>query len=139
MKKILQPVNVLCKSLTIVFLMSFSILSARAQNMAANFSASEAGVTNIANDNASLSVYPNPAADEAILVFNSSGYDVRYQVRIINNEGIQLRNIEGTTMQGRNTIRIHVGDYPPGVYYIQLLTSTGKQIVKLLKQPLNSF
>ena len=130
MKKILQPLNVLPKSLTIVFLMSFSILSARAQNMTGNFST---------NDIASLSVYPNPAADEAILVFNSSGYDVRYQVRIINNEGIQLRNIEGTTMQGRNTIRIHVGDYPPGVYYIQLLTSAGKQTVKLLKQPLNSF
>jgi hypothetical protein len=108
MKKILQPVNVLRKSLTIVFLMSFSILSARAQNMAGDFSMSAAGATNVTNT--SLSVYPNPAADEAILVFNSSGYDGRYQVRIINNEGIQLGNIEGTTIQGRNTITIHVGN-----------------------------
>ena len=138
MKKI-QPVSVLRTSLAIAFLISFSILSARAQNTGISFNTTQISAIDIAHDNAALSVYPNPAADEAKLVFNSSKYDMHYQVRIINNEGVRLRNLEGTTVQGQNTIRIHVGNYPPGVYYIQLLTSEGKETLKLLKQPLNSF
>ena len=135
MKKI-KPVNILRRSLAIAFLMSFSILSARAQNTGISFNTTQISAVDMANNNATLSVYPNPAADEAKLVFNSSKYDVRYQIRIVNNEGVRLRNIEGTTVQGQNTLRIHVGDYPPGVYYVQLLTSEGRETLKLFKQSL---
>jgi hypothetical protein len=138
MKKI-PPIYFLRKSLVIAFLMSCSILSASAQNIVAGFNTIDISTANITNDNTSLNVYPNPAADEAKLAFNSSKYDVPYQVRIVNNAGVQLSNIEGTTVQGQNTIRIHVGNYPPGVYYIQLLTSTGRETLRLLKQPLNGF
>jgi Secretion system C-terminal sorting domain len=138
MKKIRQPVDVLRKSLAIAFLLSFFILTAKAQNATAGFNATGVGAVNTLDDNASLHVYPNPAADEEKLVFNSSNYGTRYQIRIINNSGIQLQNMEGTTVLGQNITRFHVGNYPPGIYYIQLLTSSGRETLKLLKQPFNS-
>jgi hypothetical protein len=136
MKKI-PPVYFLRKPLAIAFLVSCSVLSSRAQNISTGFNATAVSASNIPNDNTSLNVYPNPAADEAKLVFNSSKYDVPYEVRIINNAGIQISNMEGTTVQGQNTLRIDVGNYPPGVYYVQLLTSAGRETLRLLKQPLN--
>ena len=139
MKKIPQPINVIRKSLAIAFLISFSILSARSQNFDPGYNTVKVSAAGITYNNASLSVYPNPVADEAKLLFYSSKYNVPYQVRIVNNAGVSLKNMEGTTIQGRNTIGIHFGNYPPGVYYVELLTPSGRETLKLLKQPMNSF
>ena len=139
MKKTQPAINITGKSLTIALLISFSVLSAGAQNIATSFSTSKINATSTRDENTSLSVYPNPAADEAKLVFYSTKYDVPYQVRIVNNGGATLKNIEGTTVQGQNTLRIHLGNYPPGVYYIQFLTAEGREALKMLKQPMNSF
>ena len=139
MKKILKPTHILHNLLALAFLMSFSILTTTAQNSSTGLYATKGNAFHTVSDHASLSVYPDPAADAATLVFNSSNYSVPYQVRIISNEGVQLQNMEGTTVQGRNTINIHVGNYPPGVYYIQLLTLSGRETLRLLKQPLNRF
>ncbi len=56
-----------------------------------------------------LNVYPNPAADEARLIFTSAINDERYQIRVLNDAGIQLNHMEGTIVQGQNTIEMHVG------------------------------
>jgi Secretion system C-terminal sorting domain len=136
MKKIAQPLNVLRKSLAIVFIISFFILSAGAQNIGISFPTAKVNAPDIRNDNTSLSIYPNPAADESKIIFYSSKYNVPYQVRIVNSAGVQLKNIKGTAIQGQNTIRIHVGNYPSGVYYVQLLTPESRETLKLLKQPL---
>lgn len=138
MKKILHPIDTIYKSVTIAFLFLLFVLQASAQNIAAVYTNTIVTGFNNSNNNTSLSVYPNPASDEAKLVFNESKYGVTYQVRIINNVGIQLTNIEGTSVQGQNIIRIHVGNYPPGIYFVNLLTSVGTETLKLLKQPLNN-
>ena len=135
MKKIVKPVSKSAILLGLTFLM---LLSANAQNMSTNFNGNASNNGCILNDNATLSVYPNPAADEAKIVFNAAKYDIPYQVRITNNAGIILTNIAGTTVQGQNTVRFHVGSFPSGIYYVQLLTSEGRETIKLLKQPLNS-
>ena len=148
MKKILQN-KALHNLLAAILMMSFTIFSAKAQVESSSDNSSDIRSVNFADnstvlshsnsDETSLNVYPNPANDEAKLAFNSAQYDQRYEVRIVNASGMELKNIEGTTSQGTNTIDIHVGDYPPGVYYVQLLTTTGRETLKLLKQPMNSF
>jgi Secretion system C-terminal sorting domain len=146
MKKITRKLPIVATIFISAFLLSSS-LATSAQSVAASLTSQ--GLTPTYNDVAmnarnvissdnSLGVYPNPAADEAKFVFNSSKYNVPYQVRLINNAGSVLTSIQGTTLQGQNTIRIHVGSYPAGTYYIQLLTLEDRETVKLLKQPLNS-
>ena len=135
MKNSLKALQNLITSITIIFLVSLTFIS-KGQNIGVNYNSSQL----ISEDNnVSMSVYPNPAVDEAKLVFNSDKYDLPYQIRIINNNGVQLTSFSGTTFQGQNTIRIHVGNYSSGIYYIQLLTAHNKATLKLLKQPVNGF
>lgn len=127
----------LTRSAAFALILTFSAVISQAQNTKVNF------VTPLDNigvpNNATLSVYPNPAADEAKLAFNSATNNDRYEVRIINNSGMQLQEIEGTTVQGQNTLRIHVGQYAAGVYFVQLITQSGtRETLKLLKQPISS-
>jgi hypothetical protein len=146
MKKNLRISLILYRLFALLILLPASIFSLKAQALegstpdisATNGTRGDAVSTQTISNNVWVNVYPNPASDEANLVFNSSQNDQRYELRVINSSGISLKEIEGTTVQGENTINIHVGDYPEGAYYVQLLTSSGRQTVKFLKQPLKS-
>ena len=139
MKKMPYGIDVICRSLIISLLVVYSIIPAAAQNIATSFSTSKVNATTTREGNTMLSVFPNPAADEAKLVFYATKYDVPYQVRIVNNTGASLKKIQGATIQGQNVLRIHLGNYPPGIYYVQLITTEGRETLKLLKQPLHTF
>jgi Secretion system C-terminal sorting domain len=80
-----------------------------------------------------MNTFPNPVINEATLVFNSSQDNLNYEIRIINNSGIRLRIINGTTMKGQNTVNFQVGDLAPGIYYAELVAPGNQQTLKFLK------
>ena len=80
-----------------------------------------------------LKVYPNPVIDEASLVFNAAYYNTPYEIRIVNNSGIVVRNLQGITSQGQNTVNLHMGDFAPGNYYVQITTPSAKETLRFLK------
>ena len=131
--KNIQSLKMLKRSAGFALFFLFSIIISQAQNTRVNF-VPQAGNSNFPADNMSLSIYPNPAADEAKVAFNSSLNNESFEIRIVNNSGMNLQNVEGTTIQGENTIRIHVGNYPSGIYYVQLITHSGvRETLKFLK------
>ncbi|MBS1661720.1 MAG: discoidin domain-containing protein [Bacteroidetes bacterium] len=71
-----------------------------------------------------LSIYPNPARETVNLV-NPSGLLIR-DIRIFNLSGREVKHFTNTT-------QLSIGDLPPGVYTLKILTSQGDQILKLLK------
>ncbi|MEO7120182.1 MAG: T9SS type A sorting domain-containing protein [Ginsengibacter sp.] len=83
--------------------------------------------------NAYLSLYPNPVINEANVTFNAVKYNALYEVRIVNNTGIQLRAIQGHTLRGVNVLKLNVGDFAPGIYYLEISTATNKETLKFIK------
>lgn len=83
--------------------------------------------------NAYLSLYPNPVNNEVNVTFNAVEYNVPYEVRIVNNSGIQLRAMQGNTLRGENILKLNVGDFAPGIYYLQISTATDKETLKFIK------
>lgn len=83
--------------------------------------------------NAYLSLYPNPVINEANVTFNAAKYNATYEVRIVNNSGVQLRAIQGHTLRGLNVLKLNVGDFAPGVYYLEISTATNKETLKFIK------
>lgn len=133
--KNIQLLKMLKRSAAFLLLFLFLIIISQAQNTRISYTPQVSTVNFLPGD-MSLNIYPNPAADEAKLTFNSSFNNDSYEIRILNNSGMILKNIEGTTVQGQNTITIHVGDYTPGIYYLQLITRSGvRQALKFVKLP----
>jgi hypothetical protein len=85
------------------------------------------------NGNAYLSLYPNPVINEVNVTFNAVEYNIPYEVRIVNNSGIPLRAIQGNTLRGVNVLKLNVGDFATGVYYLQISTATNKETLKFIK------
>jgi hypothetical protein len=147
MKKNLRISPILCRLFAFVILWLLSIFSLKAQALegstsgisATNITRGDGVSTQTISNDVWLNVYPNPTCDQANLVFSSSKNDQRYEVSVINSSGISLKEIEGTSVQGENTINVHVGDYPGGVYYVQLVTSSARETIKFLKEPSKSF
>lgn len=84
------------------------------------------------NDDAELSVYPNPASD---ILF------IDYQSRVNQSIDVIVGNAVGTTVtqrkadvvKGSNMIRLQVSDYAEGLYFLKLQSPDRKTIVRKIR------
>lgn len=90
-------------------------------------------VINIADVVTSLSVYPNPAREEATLSITS---DVEQTLswQLIDNTGRVLLSKQAAVRKGNNSITIDVRTFPAGTYFIKVTGKTVQAIQKLQKQ-----
>lgn len=131
------------RPLLILILLPLSIFCSQAQNSRYTFISQDIAnaqyVKYLGPDRSILpqinlvNVFPNPALIEGTLVFNSSEDNVVYELRIVNNAGIGMNIINGTTLKGQNTISFPVGDYAPGIYYAQFVTSGNTESLRFIK------
>ena len=77
------------------------------------------------NTDVSINIYPNPAKDLVKLSVVSSQYSA---VRIYNVLGIMVDEIE----MNSNEIEINVSEYKSGIYFINVETSNGNIIKKMI-------
>mgnify|MGYP001555130652 CR=1 FL=1 len=143
MKGYLLKINFIKKSIFTFFITLFSVFGSTAQNsQPGNITTALVASDNTKNvvwnrtpvcDINLINVVPNPAINQTKLVFNSSLANINYEIRVINNSGIQLHIIDGSTLKGINTVDLQVGNYPPGIYFIQLLLPGGLETLKFLK------
>lgn len=86
------------------------------------------------NNNPSLSVYPNPAKNNATLLFNATTQS-RYEIKITDVSGKVIKNINGASVIGENKINLDLNNYGRGTYYLILHNNeTGTSALKLSKQ-----
>ncbi|HEX7903454.1 MAG TPA: LamG-like jellyroll fold domain-containing protein [Chitinophagaceae bacterium] len=78
----------------------------------------------------SLTVSPNPAADHAVIQFNTAAQEI-YSVDLYNVHGAKLATIDKGTSSGTHTVRYNLNTLPPGLYAIKLSVN-GKQLTKKL-------
>jgi trimeric autotransporter adhesin len=94
---------------------------------------SQVVVITIADVVTSLSVYPNPAKEEATLFITS---DVEQQLnwQLIDNAGRVLLTKQAMVNKGNNSIAIDIRTLPAGTYFIKVTGKTVQAIQKLQKQ-----
>jgi trimeric autotransporter adhesin len=90
-------------------------------------------VINIADVVTSLSVYPNPAKEEATLSITCE-VEQTLSWQIIDNTGRVLLTKQAVLRKGNNNISIDVRTLPAGTYFIKVTGKTVQAIQKLQKQ-----
>lgn len=80
-------------------------------------------------------VYPNPVTDIATVMVTTYARS-KYAIRIIDNSGREVKQMNGQLIPGKNKIIIDVARWPAGTYFIDLETdhNTGIHQLKLIKQ-----
>ena len=78
-----------------------------------------------------INVYPNPATDFLSVTVN--GNTDKSSLAIINQQGKQLYTQQLDNTKGIAQYNINVKSLPPGLYYLQLMTSAGIKSVKFIK------
>jgi hypothetical protein len=81
-----------------------------------------------------LSVYPNPANNNAVVQFTSNKTG-KYTVELTDVSGKVLQTKNGSAVVGKNNITIDISKYAQGMYIINLTDDEhGKRTLKLNKQ-----
>lgn len=78
-------------------------------------------------------VFPNPTNDIATLRFVSDKND-SYEVSIADISGKQVISKTGNAVVGINELPIDLSKYEKGVYFLNIVTSEGTQIKKLIRE-----
>jgi len=79
-----------------------------------------------------INIYPNPATDFLSVTVNGAA-DKKSSLTIINQQGKQLYTQQLDNTKGIAQYNINVKSLPPGLYYLQLMTSAGIRSVKFIK------
>ena len=87
---------------------------------------------NNANENTSISIFPNPAATSSITV---SGKQM-LTISIVNNLGQEVIHAENLNIQNEE-LNIDISNLPSGVYFSLIKTQTGIERIKFLKLEVN--
>lgn len=78
-----------------------------------------------------LNVYPNPAADRAIIVFNSvEGAD--FNLKMVDISGRTIMTERGTAANGLNQREVNVSEMASGIYFIMIETNNVVEQVKMI-------
>jgi len=84
------------------------------------------------NAGTSVSVYPNPVADEAIVAFSLAN-DSKVAVRIVDVQGKEVVNVAEKTMKaGEQTMKINTSDLANGIYFVKITDGTATTNIKLV-------
>src|SRR5690606_3834674 len=85
----------------------------------------------IAGGFASISLYPNPATDHAIIAFHETTTRQHATIRILNAAGSQMQVLNVELSEGENQVRIPVeSSWPSGVYFVQVQSGGGVENLK---------
>ncbi len=87
---------------------------------------------NVAPDGTTFSIYPNPATDHLIVTVTSVS-DKKAWLTVTNQQGKQLHTQELNRIKGIIQYSVNIKTLPPGMYYLQLTTSSGMKSVKFIK------
>lgn len=83
------------------------------------------------NENPSLTVYPNPATNNAALLFNATAKS-KYAIRITDVSGKVIKNINGVSEIGENKVFLNVSNFNSGTYFVIFTDAkNGKYSLKL--------
>ena len=86
------------------------------------------------SDASSLTVYPNPAADNLIISFNTAESGKEWTIKLNSILGQTLISKNITTASGINQTRINLKDIANGIYFLELQTNQQKMVRKIEKQ-----
>ena len=79
-------------------------------------------------------VYPNPANNNAIIIFNTNK-STKYKLQLTDVSGKVLQTKTGETINGENKVMLDISKYAQGMYIIDLTDDEyGKRTLKLNKQ-----
>jgi len=73
-----------------------------------------------------INCFPNPATSNVNIRISGNEYFSRSTISIINSVGQLVQNIVPAASDDTQTI--DVSSYPPGIYFVQLRTSSGKSV-----------
>ena len=83
---------------------------------------------------ANLDIFPNPVVDQATIRFQLET-EALLNFQLLNAQGQVLQALEqGRYTNGQHQFDWQAGDLPKGIYYLQVTSSTGQQMKKLVVQ-----
>ncbi len=89
------------------------------------------GVNQLTVESGQVTVYPNPFTDQIFIKINSSVQDVK-------DWAMQLTDVLGRTLYSMPSLNytneIDLSDLPNGMYFIAVITKTGRAVVPVVKQ-----
>jgi len=78
-----------------------------------------------------LNVYPNPASDRAVIVFNSvDGAD--FNLKLVDISGRTIMNERGTAANGLNQREMNVSQMASGIYFVVIETNSVVEQIKMI-------
>lgn len=78
-----------------------------------------------------LNVYPNPAADRAVIVFNSvDGAD--FNLKMVDISGRTIMTERGTAANGLNQREVNVSEMASGIYFVVIETNSVVEQIKVI-------
>jgi hypothetical protein len=80
-----------------------------------------------------LSVYPNPTAGNATVVFGSE-IGGKYTINVLNALGQVVYSKTASSMIGENTHAIDISELSSGLYFINLMEESGMRSLRLVKR-----
>lgn len=90
-----------------------------------------AGATNPSNV-FQLSVTPNPANDLIKINFISTNTHLNYNIRIADQSGRLLFNVNIASNLGSNDIPLNISSYAPGIYFVSVTSAKSTSVQKLI-------
>lgn len=96
------------------------------------FAFSPVALVNFLNDSRNFYAYPVPAKDHINLILNSNAN--KAEIKITDQTGKQVYAQRLGIAQNGSQTRINVANLKSGVYYLQLVTPSGTQSIKFVKE-----
>lgn len=82
------------------------------------------GIESITDNDVSVSVYPNPLADKAMIEFNTKKSYNNTSASIYDASGALVFNTNiGTVSEGNHSFQINANDYSNGIYFVRLVSN----------------
>jgi hypothetical protein len=88
---------------------------------------------NMQQENATLSIYPNPVKSTFTLTYNANSID-KVNVRIFNSKGSLVYQSSLPAQTGINQYAVPAASLAKGIYVVQLVSSTGSYTERFIKE-----
>jgi uncharacterized delta-60 repeat protein len=96
------------------------------------FSASDLGISTIAQNNNSLLLYPNPASDEMSLSIETKELE-GLTINIDNTIGQIVKTLKYDCHYGKNNVNLSVNGLNNGIYYVNVKGKNMNETIKFIK------
>jgi len=87
-------------------------------------------VDDVSNDGGSIIGYPNPTHG---MIYLPVGQNTSIEITIYDFLGHQMKNEVNPSIQNGN-IEVDLASYPAGIYLLEIVSSSGVQVVRAIKQ-----